>query len=303
MIPRDRAARLRAAYRACRVINARHGRSFYRATSLLPPGRRPHVWALYAVARRSDDLVDHPRIGTDPASSLRQWESQVSAAVADTALPADPVLVALRHTVHEFDIPAALFEDFFASMRRDLTTSRYERWDDLRDYMRGSAAAIGKMTAPILGGDASSLPFAAALGEAFQLTNFIRDVAEDWQRGRIYLPLEDFRACDLTVDELGNCVATGTSTTALRRLVALETTRARGLYDAAAPGLARVDAVVRPCLRAAFGLYSAILDAIERAGFEVCRGRTVVPTGRRALLVSRSVSPHTVRSSTARTRW
>lgn len=294
---------LRAAYRTCRAINARHGKSFYRATSLLPPGRRPHVWALYAVARRSDDLVDRPQVGVDPSISLRRWETAVQDALASGTRPTDPVLLAAQHTVREFDIPTTLFEEFFVSMHRDLTTARYQRWDDLRDYMRGSAAAIGRMTAPILGGDASSLPYAARLGEAFQLTNFIRDVAEDWQRGRIYLPLDDFRACDVTVDELGDCVATGASSAPLRRLVALESARARELYDAAAPGVAEVDPVVRPCLRAAFGLYGAILDAIERADFEVCRGRTVVPTGRRALVVSRAVlTHHPERSSIATTR-
>ncbi|MBB2892289.1 phytoene/squalene synthase family protein [Flexivirga oryzae] len=296
-------AELRAAYRRCREINARHGRSFYRATSLLPPARRPHVWALYAVARHSDDLVDHPQFGTDPSITLRQWEIQVLDAVSKSVRPADPVLLALQHTVREFDIPTTLFEQFFASMRSDLTTTRYDRWQDLRAYMSGSAAAIGKMTAPILGGDASSLRFAAALGEAFQLTNFIRDVAEDWQRGRIYLPLEDFRACGLTVDELGSCVATGTSSAALRRVIAQEVDRARGLYAAAEPGLLEVDPVVRPCLRAAFGLYSAILDTIERADFEVCRGRTVVPTRHRAFVVTRSLSArHPARTTTATRR-
>lgn len=295
-------AELRAAYRVCREINAQHGRSFYRATSLLPPGRRPHVWALYAVARHSDDLVDHPQFGVDPSIRLRQWEIHVLDAITRTAAPTDPVLLALRHTVREFDIPTTLFEQFFCSMRRDLTTSRYERWADLRDYMSGSAAAIGKMTAPVLGGTTSSLPFAAALGEAFQMTNFIRDVAEDWQRGRIYLPLEDFRACGLTVDELGNCVATGTSSAGLRHLVEQEIGRARQLYAAAEPGLAEVDPAVRPCLRAAFGLYSAILDTIEGAGFEVCRGRTVVPTLRRAFVVTRSVSSRHPARSTSATR-
>ncbi len=294
---------LSAAYRTCRDINALHGRSFYRATSLLPPGRRPHVWALYAVARRSDDLVDTPAVGADTAKSLREWESDVAGAIAGTLEPTDPVLRALRHTVREFAIPGRLFEEFFESMRRDLTTTSYATWDDLRSYMRGSAAAIGEMTAPILGSGAAGLPYAATLGEAFQLTNFIRDIAEDWQRGRIYLPLADFRAVGCTEDELGTCIATGTSSPAVRQLVQLEITRARTLYDAAQPGLAEVDPIVRPCLRAAFGLYSEILHEIERRGFEVCRGRTIVPAARRATVLSRSLAGGRPWSSTsARTR-
>ncbi|HWC20749.1 MAG TPA: phytoene/squalene synthase family protein [Flexivirga sp.] len=295
---------LSAAYRTCRRINALHGRSFYRATSLLPPGRRPHIWALYAVARRSDDLVDAPAAGTDPAKSLRQWESEVMRAVSGGSEPTDPVLRALRHTVRIYDIRPRLFAEFFESMRRDLTTTRYATWDDLRTYMRGSAAVIGEMTAPILGSGPPGLPYAAALGEAFQLTNFIRDIAEDWQRGRIYLPLEDFRTAGCTEDDLGTCVATGTSSPALRRLVAFEIARARTLYDAAQPGLAEVDTVVRPCLRTAFGLYSEILREIERRDFEVCRGRVVVPAARRAVVLSRSLAGgRPWRSTSATTRW
>lgn len=293
---------LRTAYRACREINARHGKSFYRATSLLPPARRPHVWALYAVARRSDDIVDHPG-GGDPSTRLQQWETRVLDAVSGRSSPTDPTLRALQHTVGRYAIRPELFEEFFESMHRDLGTTRYETWADLRTYMRGSAAAIGEMTAPILGGGTPSLPYAAALGEAFQLTNFVRDIAEDWQRGRIYLPLEDFRACGLTVDELGTCVATGITSPALRRLVALETTRARELYAAAAPGLAQLDPIVRPCLRAAFELYGAILDEIERNGSEVCRGRTIVPATRRAFVLSRSLcARHPARTTSATRR-
>lgn len=292
-----------AAYAACRAINAQHGRSFYRATSLLPPRRRPHVWALYAMARRSDDIVDHPAAGADPAIVLQQWESAVQAAVHGEAAADDPVLVAVRHTVTTYDIEPKLFGEFFASMHADLTTSTYDTWDDLRGYMRGSAAAIGEMTAPILGSGPGGLPFAAALGEAFQLTNFIRDVAEDWQRGRIYLPLEDMRACGLDRDELGTCVATGRSSAALRRLITLEIRRARELYAAAAPGLREVDPACRPCLHAAVGLYGAILTDIERRGTEVCQGRVVVSPTRRVLVLSRALAaPHRVRSSTATTR-
>ncbi|RNI24427.1 phytoene/squalene synthase family protein [Flexivirga caeni] len=281
---------LAAAYRACQEINATHGKSFYRATSLLPPRRRRHVWALYAVARRSDDLVDRPAAGADPSAQLHEWETAVLDVLGGGA-PRDPVLLALQDTVTRFAIPATLFEEFFVSMRQDLTTFRYPHWTDLRAYMRGSAAAIGEMTAPILGAGADALPHAAALGEAFQLTNFIRDIAEDWQRGRIYLPLEDLRACGLSEDQLGTDVATGTSSSALRRVVARETARARELYAAAGPGIGEVDPAARACLRAASALYAAILDEIERSGSEVCRGRTVVPGARRGVAVTRSLLP------------
>lgn len=295
---------LAAAYETCRRINARHGRSFYRATTLLPPSRRRHIWALYAVARHSDDLVDSPTIDSDPAKSLRQWETDVTETLARDTRPKDPVLLALQHTVRAHAIPPRLFEEFFASMRRDLTTSRYDTWEDLRRYMRGSAAAIGEMCAPVLGGGAASLPYAAALGEAFQLTNFLRDVAEDWQRGRIYLPLEDFRAHGCSVDDLGAAVATGIGDPALRQVVAFEIARARELYADAEPGLAEVDRSVRPCLRAAFGLYSEILREIERRGLDVHRGRAVVSRARRAAVLSRALSGgRPWRTTSARTRW
>ncbi|NNG39847.1 phytoene/squalene synthase family protein [Flexivirga sp. ID2601S] len=281
---------LAADYAVCRAINARHGKSFYRATSLLPPARRPHIWALYAVTRRSDDLVDRPEPGRSAAASLAAWRAEVMAALAPDARPRHPVLRALQRTVSSYGIEAGLFEEFFDAMGADLTTRRYATWAHLRGYMRGSAAVIGEMTVPILGGDAGSRPYAARLGEAFQLTNFVRDLAEDWQLGRVYLPMADFRACGVDEDEFGAAVATGRSGPGLRRLVALEVTRARELYDAAAPGLHRVDRSVQPCLRAAFALYGEILNQIERGGFEVCRGRAVVPPARRALVLSRALT-------------
>ncbi|WP_265444061.1 phytoene/squalene synthase family protein [Flexivirga meconopsidis] len=296
-------SRLAADYAVCRAINAHHGKSFYRATSLLPRDRRPHIWALYAVTRCSDDLVDRPAPGQDAADALAAWRAQVLAALAPEARPQHPVLRAVQRTVSSYGIEAGLFEEFFDSMAADLVTRRYPTWEQLRRYMRGSAAVIGEMTVPILGGDAGSGPYAALLGEAFQLTNFVRDLAEDWQLGRIYLPLEDFQRCGVSEDELGDAVATGRSGPALRRLVALETARARELYDGAAPGLKHVDLVVQPCLRAAFALYGEILHEVERREFEVCRGRVVVPAWRRAQVVSQAVSGgQPWRSTTSTTR-
>lgn len=283
---------LGAAYRACRDVHRRHGRTYYLATTLLPRERRPHVWALYAFARTADDLVDHPR--EDPAVALPAWRDVALTVLGGaTAPPAggDPVLAATWHTRTALGLDLRLFEDFLASMIMDLTVTRYASWEELRRYMRGSAAAIGEMMAPLLGAaDPGALRPAGALGEAFQFTNFVRDVAEDLRRGRVYLPAEDLAAHGVKVADLARSAAQRAPTPAVRGLVAAQTQRGLDLYDLARPGLGLVDARSRACLEVAFTLYREILVEVERHGFNVFDGRIRVSRAARAAAVARSAS-------------
>lgn len=284
----------RAAYAHCRRIQAAHGRSFYRATCFLPPSRRMHVWALYALTRVTDDLVDRPSVDREVrATQLAGWTDRCLTALSGPATPSadDPVLRAVWHTMHRLDLPVALVQEFFSSMRMDLRVSSYRTWTDLQRYMRGSAAVIGELMSPVLGAPPHAQPYAAALGEAFQLTNFVRDVAEDLALGRVYLPLDDLADEGVDADDLRRCAKHGTITPSVRAALEVQIRRARSLYARAAPGVALLDPSARPCIRVASALYSEILVEIERRDHNVFAGRVVVPRSRRALVATRALTP------------
>lgn len=269
---------LAPAYEKCRQIHAAHGRTFYRATLLLPRDRRPDVWALYAFARVADELVDSPT-AADP-DRLLGWREQAMAAMrsATAPEPEEAVLAATWHTMRAFGLSPDLLGEFLDSMVMDLTVSRYETWQDLRGYMRGSAAVIGELMAPLLGAQGTTaLGHAGALGEAFQLTNFIRDIGEDHARGRIYLPQVDLARFGVSEAMLARAVHTGMPSPQVRSLVAFEVRRALDLYVVAKPGLRMVDSRSRPCLEMAFTLYRRILRRVIGNDFNVFEGRLVVP--------------------------
>ena len=268
--------RLREDYERCREVNAAHGKTYYLSALLLPADRRPHVYALYAFSRTADEFVDdldHP----DPDGLVR-WGDAALAALRGGPTD-DPVVRATAHTVAELGLDVRLFEDFLAAMRQDITTTRYETFADLRGYMWGSAAVIGLMMLPVLGPlDPRAREHAIALGEAFQLANFIRDVGEDLRRGRVYLPMEDLDRLGVTVEDL----EAGVVTPKVQALLQFEIARTRELYRFAAQGVRLVRPESRPCLQTAIRLYGGILDEVERADFQVLTGRVSVPGRTRA---------------------
>ncbi|HVX69310.1 MAG TPA: phytoene/squalene synthase family protein [Mycobacteriales bacterium] len=276
--------RLRASYRACRAVNAAHGRTFYLATTLLPPAKRPAVHALYGFARRADEIVD----AIDPSLSLEERDRQLTewTELLLRGAGEDPVMPAVHDTIVRNNIPLDLFDDFLASMRMDLTTSEYGTWHDLVVYMQGSAAAIGSEVLPILGTVPGAMndaePYARTLGIAFQLTNFIRDVGEDLQRGRVYLPKDDLTAFGVTADDL----AAGVVNANIRALLAFEISRAHDLYRSAEPGIELLHPSSRECVRTAFRLYRGILDAVERSGYRVLDRRAQVSIPRRLAIAA-----------------
>ncbi|WP_433193482.1 phytoene/squalene synthase family protein [Nocardia sp. CA-107356] len=292
-----RSTELAAAYRLCRAIAATHGRTYFLATRLLSAPRRPAVHALYAFARIVDDTVDHPTLDAEhgPAGELDLVEKQLRVALEQgvpSAAPADRrtlVLTALADTIQRYDIAPQHFWAFLDSMRMDVPgtahfRARYATMTELRAYMRGSAAAIGLQLLPVLGTVvpvAEAEPAAAALGEAFQLTNFLRDTAEDLDRGRIYLPTDELAAFDVDADLLTHCRRTGHTEQRVRRALAHLIAINRDLYRIANPGIDLLDPRVRPAIRTASTLYSGILDEIERADYEVFTRRAVVPRQRR----------------------
>ncbi len=276
---------LAAAYEHCRRIHASHGRTYYLATRLLPRDRRPDVWALYAFARVADELVDSPYTQSHDPAALLAWRELAMAAVQSETPPdpaEQPVLAATWHTMHSFELQPDLLDEFFDAMVMDLTVTRYTTWEELRGYMRGSAAVIGELMAPLLGASGpEAMGRAATLGEAFQLTNFIRDISEDHTLGRVYLPQADLERFRVSEHVLAEAVHTGAPSPNVRSLVAFEVRRALDLYDLARPGLMMVDARSQPCLEAAFTLYRRILHRVIANDFNVFERRVVVPPWQR----------------------
>ena len=284
--------RLRAAYAHCRAINARHGRTYFLATRLLDPGRRPAIHALYGFARYADDLVDEPAPDGDPATRLREIAGALAAGLR-AGRSDHPVLAAVVDTAARFGIDEALFEDFLRSMRMDLTVTGYPTRSALDVYMRGSAEVIGLQLLPVLGtvGEpAEAAPRAAALGRAFQLTNFLRDVAEDLDRGRVYLPADELAAHGVDRDLLAWCRRARRVDTRVRAALAEQVARTRAVYRQARPGVALLHPVARPCVATAFSLYARILDRIEDNGHNVFAGRAGVGRGERLALAGTALT-------------
>lgn len=283
---------LATADRYCRTVIHRHASTFSVASRLLPVECRRGVHALYALARLADDLVDLPVPGSDPSSALEQLAQRFSTVVAsggdvvdlsgDDGATTGLVLLAAAETVRRHDIPLDCFERFFRSMRLDLSIDRYDTWDDLLDYMDGSAAAIGEMLLPLLDpvDRSAALAPARSLGLAFQFTNFLRDVAEDLDRGRQYLPQDDLRRFGV---ELGERRVDDD----FRALMRFEIERCRGLYRDARPGLALLPSRTRPAIAVAHDVYGAILDRIEDIDFDVFAQRARVPRNRRLRTIGR----------------
>jgi phytoene synthase len=284
---------LTAAYTACRELHRRHGRTYYLATLLLPAWKRRHVHALYGFTRYADDIVDEG-VAVAPAERARRlsaWSTHFMAALAGATVE-DPLLPAVLHTIQVFDIDRDDFRKFLDSMAMDLASSSYATYDDLLAYMEGSAAVIGTMMLPVLGSadPAGAREPARQLGLAFQLTNFIRDVSEDLERGRLYLPLADLARFGVTPADLRSAAAAGAAPPPVRELIAYEVQRARAHYAAAAPGIALLVPSSQACIRAAYRIYGAILTEIEQQGYDVFARRAVVPRLRRLRIAVRCLA-------------
>ncbi|MFD3540221.1 phytoene/squalene synthase family protein [Streptomyces sp. NPDC058662] len=282
---------LRAAFDRCRRLNARHGKTYFLATRLLPASRRPAVHALYGFARFADDIVDDLSAPTTPADRAQRLQalSDDLRAAMEGGPGRHPVVTAVAHIAHRYRIPYGHFDDFLASMRSDLTVTDYGTLEALRRYMHGSAAVIGLQMLPVLGHTApreEAAPHAAALGEAFQLTNFIRDVGEDLDRDRVYLPADLLAADGVDRDLLRWSRSTGRRDPRITRALHAAAALTRRFYAEAEPGLDMLDPASRPCVRTAFVLYGEILDAVARDGYASVHRRSSVPLARRAAVAA-----------------
>ncbi len=272
---------LRTSYRRCARIARQHGKTYAMAARLLGSEQRRHVYAVYAFCRLADDIVDEAG-GRSIEETRRALAAFGARFRADLTAGSSnhPVLAAVVHTARLLEIDPGCFDRFLASMAMDLDTTSYPRWDDLVGYMDGSAAVIGEMMLPVLRPLDRTAAFGPArdLGVAFQLTNFLRDVGEDLDRGRVYLPQEDLA-------RFGVDVRKRRVDGRWRALMRFEIDRNRRIYAAADRGIALLPTRSARCVRTARVLYARILDRIETADYDVFSARARVP-GREKLAVA-----------------
>jgi 15-cis-phytoene synthase len=271
---------LRESYELCRQLNAEHGKTYYLATLLLPPAKRPYVHALYGFARYADEIVDDLEstlTETEKAHQLNVWGDEFLAKF-DSGQTDDPVCLAVLDTVRRWRIPREHFEAFLHSMTMDLTITEYQTYEDLYEYVYGSAAVIGLQMVPILEPtNQEAYKFATDLGVAFQLANFIRDVGEDLERGRVYLPLKELAQFGVSRADLEARIATPEIKSALKFQIA----RVRQLEESSRAGIAMLGAPAQPCIETARILYCGIVNAVEDIDYEVFDNRAAVSLWRR----------------------
>ncbi|MFP4099239.1 15-cis-phytoene synthase CrtB [Coleofasciculus sp.] len=278
------------AYEICRQITAKYAKTFYLATLLMPEQKRRAIWAIYFWCRRTDELVDGPQARLTTPETLDRWEQQLESVFAGQ--PIEDADVALVDTLQRFPMDIQPFRDMIAGQRMDLFRSRYETFEELQLYCYRVAGTVGLMTSPVLGFDLdwSQTPWnsqfgmnpveeAIALGIAKQLTNILRDVGEDAQRGRIYLPLDELALFNYTEEDLFK----GVVDERWQELMRFQIQRARKFYTYAEKGIGALSRDARWPVWAATMLYQGILDVIERNNYDVFTQRAYVSKGRKLL--------------------
>jgi phytoene synthase len=264
------AVALRAAYAECERLARAHYENFPVASWLVPPRMRPHIAALYAFARTADDFADE---GQRPAAErlrlLDQWQNRLHACVTERA-PDDRAFLALGATIRACHLPVSLFDDLLSAFRQDITTHRYDTWDDLLDYCRRSANPVGRLVLRIAGYDDTRLDRSSdALCTALQLTNFWQDLERDWQKGRLYVPLEEMAAGGAHVQDHDDRRLTEQWRRTLRRAGA----RTRQSFEAGRDVCDGVTGRLRHELRLTWLGGTRILDRLERVGYNVFETR------------------------------
>jgi 15-cis-phytoene synthase len=276
---------LQKGFAQAKAVTRRHSKSFYFSSHALFGARRRAAFALYAFCRHLDDMVDGDAAMASSTQSLAQRLAQARSVVA--SLYQDNVKVvhgpfdayefaAFRDTVQRFQIPQAPFDALIDGMEMDLSVFRYDNFAQLDLYCERVAGVVGAMMTPILGyRDAAAMPYASDLGRAMQLTNILRDVAEDWTRGRVYLPQDELRHFGVSEEDL----ARGRVTPQFIELMRFQIARARALYQRAELGIAMLNGFgARPLVRVMSRVYGGILGAIEARRYDVFSGRAFVST-------------------------
>ncbi len=275
------------AYDHCRRVARARAKNFHLAFRTLPRERRRAVCAIYAYCRLCDDIAD----GDSPTESKRLALSEVRrdldaalAGDADAAANLAPEFIALAHAAETFSIPAGHFRDILAGVESDLTKTRFADFAELREYCRKVASAVGLACIEVFGyEDPRAADYAADMGIALQLTNIIRDMREDAERDRIYIPQDEMARFGYSERDL----MAGTVNDAFRRLTRFQAERARDYYERSRPLFALLSAESRTCPRVLHAAYYAILERVERADYDVMSRRVGLSAGEKFALAAR----------------
>lgn len=265
-------ALLENAYQYCSAITRLHSRTFYMASGLLPLDKRKAARALYAFCRITDDIVDNVDNTEKRLHDLNIWKNTIK-----SHQPSEDQLVAVAwaDTQQRFNIPNGYAEQLIQGVARDLEQHTYQTFDELAEYSYGVASTVGLMAMHIIGfKNEFALPYAVRLGVALQVTNILRDIGEDWQVGRVYLPQDELDAFGITHDELSS----GKITEKWREFMRFQIERNRQLYAESLPGVTLLDPDGRFAIAAAAELYQAILNDIENNDYNVFDRRAHVST-------------------------
>jgi phytoene synthase len=275
---------LEESYALCGRIARQTGKNFYYSFLVMPREKRAAMCAIYAFMRRSDDIADsaaNPAVALD---GLRRWREEVDAALNKNDAK-EPILPALVDTVHRYRIAQRHFHELLDGTEMDQTTTRYATFDELYKYCYRVASAVGLVVLPVFGyKDEAALVPAEACGIAFQLTNILRDVKEDAEMGRIYLPQEDLRRFRVSDDDVLNARLTPQFV----ELMKFEAARAREFYGKARPLLDMIDADSRGTLAVMLAIYGGILHKIERSNFAVFKERVRLSTAEKLWIVGKN---------------
>lgn len=276
---------LDAAYDYCQALTRREAKNFYYGFLLLPNEQRRAIYSAYAFARQCDDIADAGLPLDEAKSQLAGYRVQLDECLAGA--PDGPVFAALCHTIRQYNVPPEYLYDLVTGVETDLTRTRYETFAELKDYCYHVASVVGLISIEIFGyhGGETARQRAADLGIALQLTNILRDVAEDAERGRIYLPLDELGT--FAVREAD--VLAGRATTGFRRLMALQVGRAREYYAEGRKLLPLLPPRARACVGVMAGIYSSILDDIERDPGVVFRRRVSLSAPQKIALAGREL--------------
>lgn len=271
-VPNDKPNFLAEGLRKCKEITRKYGTSFYFATQFFPRETRDGIYAIYAFARIPDEIVDDPNKGdkAETLAKLNEWREKWLVAMR-TFGSDDPVMNAIVHVFRKYRIPVEEGEAFLKSMFMDEEKFVYSNYTELEEYMYGSAGVIGLMVTRIVGFlSEAAFPHALKLGYAFQLTNFLRDIREDYDElGRVYMPEDEMARFGLTFEDLAKSAYDERFVDFMKWQIA----RNRDVYKEALPGIPMLAWRGRLAVRISYVLYKAILGEIERANYNVHLGR------------------------------
>jgi phytoene synthase len=273
---------LAESYAFCERVARTQAKNFYYSFLLLSRPQRQAMCAIYAFMRYCDDLSDAEGV-SDRAGAIARWQADLDSALAGNA-PENPVWPAFSDAVARYRIPHEYFRDMIRGVSSDLEPRHIQTFQELYDYCYHVASVVGLTIIHIFGfDDPRALELAERCGVAFQLTNILRDVREDAEHGRVYLPEEDLERFGVDPQELRGAALSP----ALRNLLAFEAERARAYYQESGPLMDMVDSRSRASLKALIGIYSRLLERISNSGYEVLGERVRVPAWEKIWILAR----------------